>query len=287
MIDDIRYFEFRFLQAIAAKQIKLFDQRDAEKVFGALLNHIPYIEMAATMAEELYIRFGNDELQRYVSRLRGEISPDSKPTFGESYHWNNPRSAIQNFLTGAYGLQEIRITYRGLRRIQELRDFLRYDRILEPHGVLFSMQYFRRDLEDALKNNPNVTVSLISADMDDFKRINTDFGHDAGDVVMKGYLECVRDGLGLFGTGYRGVGDEVLALVLGQGHGVVIKIAEEIRKRVADLRCEYKGKPLHRVTASLGVASTPPESRTMEIEAVAKQRGYDAKKNGKNRVVAN
>lgn len=287
MIDDIRYLEFKFLSAVATGTVDLFDERDEEKVLGAKLKGGSYIEMVATLLEELYVQFRNEELQRFVSKLRGEASPAWH--IGDPYEhlWDDPRRAIPQFLRGIHGgLQQIRITYRGLRRVQELRDMLRYDRILEPHGILLSMQYFRRDLEDALKNSPGVSISVISSDMDNFKRINTDFGHDAGDVVMKAYLGCVRDGLGLFGTGYRGVGDEVLALVVGQGNNRAVALAEDIRKRIAELKCEHKGARLHPVTASIGVASTPPESPTMEIETLATARSERAKVEGKNRVIS-
>lgn len=287
MVGDIRYLELKFLTAVAEGKVDLFDQRNQQKVLGSGSPAIPYVEMAATLIEELYIRFENDEVQLFVSRLRGELFNSEKFNSRDEHLWNNPRKAILDFLSGTHrGLYHVCITFRGLRRIQELRDALRYDRILEPHGVLLSMQYFRRDLEDALKSKQDDAVSVISADMDDFKRINTESGHDAGDVVMKAYLECVRDGLNLFGTAYRGVGDEVLALVVGQGHKIACDLAEGIRKRVSELVCEFKGKRLHRVTASLGVATTPPENRTMDIESVAKERGYRAKKEGKNCVIS-
>jgi diguanylate cyclase (GGDEF)-like protein len=152
------------------------------------------------------------------------------------------------------------ITYRGLRRIEELRDLLRRDRILEDFGILLSLRYFRRDADDALRRGADVAVSVIYADMDNFGIINKKFGQAAGDVVMRAYLEVVKQSIEPFGTGYRGVGDETATLIVGQGHERACGLAEKIRQGV--------------------------ESRTMDIETVAEDRKRRAKESGKNRVVA-
>jgi diguanylate cyclase (GGDEF)-like protein len=221
-----------------------------------------------------------------MGRLRGEIDYNSNlRKYFPPHNWDNPRVTLENILSGQV-LQRIRITYRGLRRIEELRDLLRRDRILEPFGVLLSMQYFRRDFEEALQRASDISVSVLYADMDHFKPINTKFGQSAGDLVMKAYLEVVRDCLGLFGTAYRGVGDEVAALVVGQGHQRAVELAETIRKGIESLRLDYKGTALSKVTASIGVATTPPEDRKLEIESLAESRKRQAKENGRNRVVS-
>ena len=73
------------------------------------------------------------------------------------------------------------------------------------------MRYFVRALEEALHRPADVPVSVLRLDMDNFKRINEEFGHPAGDVVMKSYLEAVRDSLHPDGIAYRGRGDEIVA----------------------------------------------------------------------------
>jgi len=84
-----------------------------------------------------------------VARLRGEADGPC-PGNMQSYHWNHPREELVGmFDTNA--CQRLRLTYRGLRRIEELREILARDRILDPFGVLLSMQYFRADLQQALR----------------------------------------------------------------------------------------------------------------------------------------
>jgi diguanylate cyclase (GGDEF)-like protein len=181
---------------------------------------------------------------------------------------------------------QLRVTYRGLCRIEELSELLKRDRILEPFGVLLDLRYFPKDFEDALHRPSDVPVSVLRLDMDGFKKINDDFGHPAGDMVMKSYLETVRDCVGSIGSAYRGRGDEVAALIVGQEHKRVTEIAEMIRASVEALRCKFNDTALPAVTASIGVATTPPESRGKEMETLADDRQNRAKKEGKNRVVA-
>jgi diguanylate cyclase (GGDEF)-like protein len=284
MADDIRYSELRFLQSIPSGRSELFNHQDQLAWESAGLNPTVFLDMVLTLIEELYVRLDDQDAQLLVGRLRGEVGGKFRPRSVQEHEWENPRSALgQLFMSNK--MQRLCLTYRGLRRIDELRERLARDRVLEPFGILLSMQYFRGDLQAALKLSSDVSVSVLYADMDHFKRINTDFGQSAGDVVMKAYLEVVRDQVGLFGRGYRGVGDEVAVLIRGQGHDKAMKFAERIRKGVEGLKCEYEGHPLPSVSASIGIASTPPADRKMELETMAEERKRKAKEGGRNRVV--
>ena len=285
MKDDVRYSEFLFLRDLEKNPMDYFNPNDQKRVKDLGLNQITYIEMVIALMEDLFVRFARTDLQLLVGRLRGEVSLTYVPsqTFAV-YEWADPRATLSNiFLNGQ--LYQLCVTYRGMRRIEELRDLLKRDRILEDFGILLSIRYMRRDLEEALQRSSDVEVSVLYLDMDDFGKINKQFGQEAGDVVMKAYLEAVQAGMGNFGTAFRGVGDEVAGLIVGQGHARAINIAEEIKLRVAAPQCEYKEKPLPKVTVSIGVATTPPESRSMDIETLAESRKRKAKENGKNRVV--
>jgi len=281
---DVRYSEFLFLQAVAAGKIEHFNPTDRVQMEAIGLRGEFYVEMAIAALENLYVRMDSPAAQQLVARLRGEIR-DVRPSNVPDYHWVDPRYGLNSMLT-SQPLQRIRITYRGLHRIEDLRDLLRRDRILEHFGVLLDLRYFRPDLQDALNRSADIAVSVIYGDMDDFGPINKKFGQQAGDIVMKAYLEVIRDCVGSFGTAYRGVGDETAALIIGQGHDRAVDIAQAIRKRVEVLRCTHQDNLLPKVTASIGVASTPPATRSMDLEAIAEERKRKAKEQGKNMVVA-
>ncbi len=285
MADDIRYSELRFLQSLPSGTSDVFNHQDSGWTELLGLNPRIFIEMVTTLIEELYVRLDDQNSHLLVGRLRGEVGGKFRPSGIHEHEWENPRDALEHLFLGNR-LQRLRVTYRGLRRIEELREFLARDRIMEPFGVLLSIQYFRVDLEAALKGAGEVQVSVLYLDMDHFGPINKEFGHDAGDVVMKAYLEIVRDQVGIHGKAYRGRGDEVAVLIRGQGHERAVEFAEKIRRSVEAMKCNCEGHELPRVTTSIGVASAPPDGRTMDLETLAENRQRSAKEAGRNRVVA-
>jgi diguanylate cyclase (GGDEF)-like protein len=286
-MEDIRYSEFLFLQAIATGQVKHVccafpTQSNALGLASTRLHS----EMVIAALAGFHIRFGNDGIQMLGARLRGEItfanSPWSSIPDGQ---WHNPRQALENILRTNDSF-EVGITYSGLQRLEELRELLRRDRILEFFGVLLDLRYFRRDLMLAFQRSPDTAVTVLYADMDNFGKINKKFGQAAGDVVMKAYLEVVRDVLGDLGNGYRSLGDETVSLIVGQTHQRALELAEAIRSRVKTMRCEYNGKKLPGVSVSIGVATTPPEVRTADIIDIAEERKRKAKKAGRDCVIS-
>jgi diguanylate cyclase (GGDEF)-like protein len=288
MTNDLRYSELTFLRIIAEKAQPFYPNNEALMKAVDVQGNM-FVEMVATLVEDLHIEFHDDEIQLVVAKLRGELGPHYRASPSSKiadYLWDNPRQAIRKLLSAVIGAQTIRISYRGLRRIEELRDMLRSERILEEFGVLLSDRYFLKDLKDGLEAQSDIPVSVLYIDMDRFKLINDQFGHAAGDVVMKAYLQAIQDSVEPLGTAYRGRGDEVKAFIVGQEHTRAIAVAEKIRGAVENLQCKHKGKKLPKVTASIGVATTPPETRSADLEAAAEGRNRKAKEDGRNRVVA-
>jgi diguanylate cyclase (GGDEF)-like protein len=287
MKDDIRYAEFLFLCALARRDPRFeyifVNSLEQQNLIG--VGQIYYAEMTVALAENGYIIFEQQNLHLLIGRLRDEIAPSfSHPSTIQDYEWLNPRDALQSKLFDGNSYR-LRVTYRGLCRIEELRELLKRDRILEPFGVLLDIRYFLRDLEDALRRSADTPVSVVRFDMDHFKKINDNFGHHAGDVVMKSYLEAVRDSLGSVGAAYRGRGDEVVCLLIGLNHKRAVETTEKIWTAVAAMRCKFNGVDLPSVTASVGVATSPPESRGIDLDTLADHRQNRAKNEGKNCVI--
>jgi diguanylate cyclase (GGDEF)-like protein len=128
-------------------------------------------------------------------------------------------------------------------------------------------------------------VSFVIADIDDFKSINDRYGHQTGDAVLRAvaraFADAVRE-LDLVGR----FGGEELALVLpGTQLAGARRLAERIRNAVEALRLTTPDGEIATVTASFGAASFPTHSTIEELVSGADTALYEAKRNGKNRVV--
>lgn len=128
-------------------------------------------------------------------------------------------------------------------------------------------------------------VGLIMIDFDHFKRINDEYGHLAGDAVLREgasrMLGVVRDAdaLGRYG------GEEFMAVITGCPVGHVAEVAERIRASIAGNPMDVGGKVLD-VAASLGCAwcaGGPTDSVDSLIE-LADGAMYRAKRQGRNRI---
>src|SRR5262249_27045361 len=147
----IRYSELRFLLELSKSPAQDFYDHGGDRSKALGLSPRMYAEMAAALVEDLYVSFDRDDIQLIVAKLRRELSSDLKaPGLFQDYQWKSPRQTIQDMLSGlGPGVQRLRLTYRGLRRIEELRDLLRHDRILEHFGILLDLRYALPDLVEA------------------------------------------------------------------------------------------------------------------------------------------
>ncbi len=142
----------------------------------------------------------------------------------------------------------------------------------------FDLQ-LERDLH--LATRMRQPLSLIMLDLDNFKHINDQAGHDAGDVALRMLAENLRAELRAVDTAARFGGDEfVIILPQANSEGAVL-VAERLRKRVSQMNVPSFG----RVTASFGVASFPSHASSRDTLVVAADRAlYNSKDAGRNRV---
>jgi diguanylate cyclase (GGDEF)-like protein len=125
-------------------------------------------------------------------------------------------------------------------------------------------------------------ICLIAGDLDHFKRVNDEYGHDRGDAVLKDAAYILRKHLRSFELIYRLGGEEFLIVLPGVGLIEGRAIAERVRGGLEDARPGGLA-----VTMSLGVASANGEAVEFEpLFRAADAALYDAKRAGRNRVVA-
>jgi diguanylate cyclase (GGDEF)-like protein len=122
-------------------------------------------------------------------------------------------------------------------------------------------------------------------DIDDFKRFNDTYGHQAGDRVLAKTGAVIRGALREADTGYR-YGGEEFAVILPETDGPgAVQLAERIRKELAEMPISFKAKTIEHITASMGISELQAKDKLSEFVKRADENLYAAKKEGKNRVI--
>jgi diguanylate cyclase (GGDEF)-like protein len=171
-------------------------------------------------------------------------------------------------------------------------DNARLHRIVERQALVDELTGLpnRRQCEDRLANELarvdrfGGPLAVVVADLDWFKDVNDRYGHPAGDTVLREFAillgKTVRD-VDLAG---RWGGEEFILILPGTDLEGGAELAERVRVALAGrIVLAADGTPTP-VTASFGVAATPPAKTASELFAAADAAMYEAKRTGRNRV---
>lgn len=135
-------------------------------------------------------------------------------------------------------------------------------------------------LQNSAQNK--LPLSLLMIDIDDFKSINDQYGHPAGDRVIRSVVETILSVLRKQDALFRYGGEEFALLCLGMTDNAVMAMAERIRLAVATASHSGLSRP---VTISIGVASFPRHALDFPtLLARADEALYHAKALGRDKV---
>jgi len=169
---------------------------------------------------------------------------------------------------------------------------LTYDKLsleanTDKHTGCFNKTYFNNKVNLEV-NKSKVTgdpLSLVIFDLDHFKKLNDNFGHDAGDFVLKELASLIRsNGIRENDVFARYGGEEFVILLPKTNLKQSFEIAERLRKLVENHQFMYEGKRLP-VTASIGVSDYRQGVNTgTDLFKRADEAVYKSKGGGRNQV---
>jgi diguanylate cyclase (GGDEF)-like protein len=147
----------------------------------------------------------------------------------------------------------------------------------------------RRDMQHRLneefsryqRSGHHFSVALI--DLDLFKRINDDYGHDAGDQVLRDFAALVQSVIRQTDIAARWGGEEFLILLPDTSLLPALTLAERLRHKVARHEFSFAGKTMP-VTMSAGICSIAKAGSIDELLKQADLYLYSAKESGRNRI---
>lgn len=129
-------------------------------------------------------------------------------------------------------------------------------------------------------------MSVLMLDLDHFKRVNDEHGHQAGDLALQKVVQVCRVTLREVDVIARLGGEEFCILLPETGRARAREVAERVRRAVADAELPLENKPPLRFTVSIGASTLLAGETRDALIGRADQALYEAKNTGRNKVVA-
>lgn len=170
------------------------------------------------------------------------------------------------------------------RLVQELDSLSRKDPLTGLHN--------RRHFDSAFEHQcqrvrqPTSQLSVLMLDVDYFKQINDDFGHDAGDAVLVDIAQLLRQHLRDLDVICRFGGEEFVALLPATSRTVAESRAKALLISISQTAFAHQDMPLRQITLSCGIATYPDHTQDpKKLLRLADEALYQAKHSGRNRCV--
>lgn len=165
---------------------------------------------------------------------------------------------------------------------QRLKEMAQNDALCRTYNRQYSYELLDEIFREAREGN--MPMSLLMMDLDDFKKINDEYGHTVGDKVLASFAASAKkemrtpDIIGRYG------GDEFLAGLVQTNRSDAMKVGERIRKDLLENPILVLNNSPIKITVSIGIKSLENEVSLEELIEKADKKLYEAKKAGKNLV---
>ena len=170
------------------------------------------------------------------------------------------------------------------RLVQELEGLSRKDPLTGLHNRRHFDMAFEHQCQQ-VKQHASL-LSVLMLDVDHFKQINDDFGHDAGDAVLVEIARLLRHHLRDMDVICRFGGEEFIALLPATSRVAAESRAKGLLAAIAQQAFAHQGTPFRRITLSCGVATFPDHTQDPKrLLRLADEALYQAKHSGRNRCV--
>ena len=262
---------------IAVREI-ISEQYESNKIAvakAALDSHITENELASLRErvrfDELAMAKQSDEIE--IAQQANQISELEL----EKNRYANILLIAMLVLCSMFGIYIFRIFILSKRRNVELDYLATHD----PLTNCYNRRGFFEIIERDFSNSENATVySIIMADVDHFKAVNDEYGHEVGDTILKGVADVLEGCIRKNDIVARYGGEEFCIAVADISTDKVQDIAEKMRVKIQDACFENIS-----VSCSFGIATlhNAGDSPT-ELISKADKALYYSKANGRNQV---
>ncbi|MEL6603912.1 MAG: diguanylate cyclase [Cyanobacteria bacterium J06614_10] len=175
---------------------------------------------------------------------------------------------------------------RRLRKIEDLQGQLQEQAIRDGLTNLFNRRYFEEALsaEFTKAKRANTPLAIILIDLDNFKRVNDTYGHQAGDCALKVFAEVIQHHVRTSDIACRYGGEEFILAMPGMTMAEAYHRAEALRRAIKKTSIQYKEHEI-RATISGGVGAFPEWGGSQDgLITLVDRALYAAKEAGRDRI---
>lgn len=176
--------------------------------------------------------------------------------------------------------------------LKKYRDILEKQSFIDGLTGIANRRYFDEVFEKEWRRALRIgeKLSVVFIDIDFFKKYNDYYGHLTGDDCLRQVGRSLKSSLQRAGDLVARYGGEEFVIVLpGTSQADAIQVGEKVRKDIEDLKVAHASSDVSKyITVSVGTATVIPEKNMIPASLVeqADKALYQAKKNGRNRVVS-
>jgi len=166
---------------------------------------------------------------------------------------------------------------------KELRKQVMNDSLTGIHN----RRYFDESLKSYLDEFELVGagLGLLVLDIDHFKSVNDNFGHNIGDQVLKNIATILKENTRQLDVVARIGGEEFAVITQCANRDQLVKIAERYRIAIGGIVVSHENTAI-KPTVSIGIATNKDSNIPQELLNIADGRMYQAKQNGRNQTAA-
>jgi two-component system, cell cycle response regulator len=196
-------------------------------------------------------------------------------------------AGADEYVRKPFDIDELHARIQAAERILKIQEALRTKAHEDELTGVLNRGGIQSMLERVLAHaeREGTEVSVILADIDNFKRVNDSHGHATGDAVLRGVVKRFAWGLRAYDAVGRFGGEEFLIVLPGCAVKHALQVAERLRSYIATQPISTAAASID-VTASFGVAATDGGPGAVEtLMKAADQALYRAKAGGRNLVM--
>ena len=161
---------------------------------------------------------------------------------------------------------------------EKLKKLIVTDELTCIHNRRAANEFLHQCIEKVERYDEQLSVILL--DIDHFKKVNDNYGHDVGDIVLISLAQVLKDGIRNVDMVARIGGEEFLIILPQVDKEQAFVLAERLRGTIA----EYKFEQIKQLTVSMGVAEKESNDTFDTLLKRADDGLYDSKKSGRNKV---